>query len=168
MVLSEHPELLRGLLSGDVLFGTLDTFLVWKLTGGAVYATDYSNASATGLFDPFALRWASGIVPWLYGGFFPPHARLPPLRDTSGDFGACATDLFGAAIPIAAVVADQQAALFGECCFNAGECKVTLGTGGFLDVLTGPTCLASRNNLYPLVAWKIGPDVRVLGLCVCM
>jgi len=137
--------------SGDLLFGTVDTWLVWKYTKGRVHATDYSNISATGLYDPFSMKWS----PLLLKPFkLPGGLVLPEIRETSGDFGV--TDIFGGAIPIKCVVADQQAALFGEACFEKGSVKCTNGTGTFVDMNTGDEPLASINKLTPLIAWKMG------------
>jgi glycerol kinase len=136
--------------AGDLLFGTVDTWLVWKYTKGQVHASDFSNISATGMYDPFGMTWSSLLLkPFgLPGGVV-----LPELRETSGDFGR--TDVFGSPIPIRCVVADQQAALFGETCFEAGSVKCTNGTGTFIDMNTGDEPLASINKLTPLIAWKM-------------
>ncbi len=137
--------------SGDLLFGTVDTWLVWKYTGGKVHATDYSNVSATGMYDPFGMRWS----PLLLKPFgLPAGLVLPEIRETSGDFGT--TELFGDPIPIRSVVADQQAALFGEACFEPGSVKCTNGTGSFIDMNTGEEPMASVHKLTPLIAWRIG------------
>lgn len=136
--------------SGDLLFGTVDTWLVWKYTGGKVHATDYSNVSATGMYDPFGMRWSTLLLkPFgLPGGLV-----FPEIRETSGDFGI--TEVFGEPIPIRSVVADQQAALFGEACFEPGSVKCTNGTGSFIDMNTGGEPMASICKLTPLIAWKI-------------
>lgn len=137
--------------AGELLFGTLDSWLVWKYTRGKVHATDYSNVSATGMYDPFGMRWS----PLLLKPFgLPGGLRLPEIRETSGDFGS--TDAFGEPIPIRSVVADQQAALFGEACFEPGSVKCTNGTGSFIDMNTGEEPMASVHKLTPLIAWKIG------------
>jgi glycerol kinase len=137
--------------AGKLLFGTVDTWLVWKYTAGKVHATDFSNVSATGMFDPFGMKWSSQLLkPFgLPGGL-----KLPEIRETSGDFGV--TELFGGPIPIKSVVADQQAALFGEACFEEGNVKCTNGTGTFVDINTGDSAVASIHKLTPLVAWKMG------------
>ena len=137
--------------AGDLLFGTVDTWLVWKYTGGKVHATDFSNISATGMYDPFGMQWSSLL---LKPFDLPGDLVLPEIRETSGDFGT--TDVFGAPISIKCVVADQQAALFGETCFDAGSVKCTNGTGTFVDMNTGDEPLASINKLTPLIAWKMG------------
>lgn len=136
--------------AGDLLFGTVDTWLVWKYTKGNVHATDYSNVSATGMYDPFGMRWS----PTLLKPFgLPGDLILPEIKDTSGDFGM--TDVFGGPIPIRCVVADQQAALFGEACFETGSVKCTNGTGTFIDMNTGDEPMASINRLTPMIAWKM-------------
>ena len=135
---------------GDLLFGTVDTWLLWKYTKGAVHATDYSNISNTGMYDPFGMRWSSLLLK-PFG--LPGDLVLPEIRETSGDFGV--TDVFGGSIPIRSVVADQQAALFGEACFEAGRVKCTNGTGTFIDMNTGDAPMASINQLTPMIAWKM-------------
>lgn len=136
--------------SGDLLFGTVDCWLVWKYTGGRVHATDYSNVSATGMFDPFQLKWSSELMKHFD---LPGDVTLPEIRETNGDFGT--TDVFGEPLPIKCVVADQQAALFGEACFDLGSVKCTNGTGTFVDMNTGEEPIASINKMTPLVAWKM-------------
>jgi glycerol kinase len=136
--------------AGDLLFGTVDTWLVWKYTKGQVHATDFSNISATGMYDPFGMQWSSLL---LKAFNLPGDLVLPEIRETSGDFGT--TEAFGAPIPISCVVADQQAALFGETCFEAGSVKCTNGTGTFVDMNTGDAALASIHKLTPLIAWKM-------------
>jgi glycerol kinase len=143
--------------SGDLLFGTVDTWLVWKYTGGRVHATDYSNISATGLYDPFGMKWNSLLFK-LFG--VPAGLVLPEIRDTNADFGV--TELFGEPIPIKSVVADQQAALFGEACFERGSVKCTNGTGTFIDMNTGPEALASINKLTPMIAWRMGGETTYM------
>ncbi|KAK2155686.1 hypothetical protein LSH36_233g02016 [Paralvinella palmiformis] len=134
----------------QVYFGCIETWLLWKLTKGKVYATEYSCASTTGLFDPFQLGW-SGVVSHVSKV---PLNILPPIKDTSGQFGICDPDIFGAAIPITAIIADQQSATFGQCCFNVGDVKCTMGTGTFIDCNTGHKSHASIAGFYPLVGWK--------------
>jgi len=114
--------------SGDILAGTIDTWLIWRLTNGAVHATDPSNASRTMLYDINRLEWS----PELGDLFGVPGKMLPEVRPSSGDFGVAAAEWFGSAIPIRGVAGDQQAALFGQGCWNAGEGKNTYGTGAFL------------------------------------
>lgn len=138
-------------------WGTIDSWIIWNLTGGTIHATDYSNASATGLMDPFTLTWSSTIR----GVFGIPGQILPEIRDTRGDFGS--TRLFGGGeIPIRAVIADQQASLYGQCCFEHGEMKCTNGTGSFIDLNTGKKPFASKRRLYPLVAWRVNSQTTYM------
>ncbi|KAM6198854.1 glycerol kinase 5 isoform 2-T2 [Sarcoramphus papa] len=139
-------------------FGTVDTWLLYRLTKGSVYATDYSNASATGVFEPFTKCWN----PTLCNLLSIPMSIYPPVKDTSFNFGSADSEIFGVPIPIMAVVADQQSAMFGECCFHPGDVKLTMGTGGFWNVNTGERLFASRRGLYPLIGWKIGEEVVYL------
>ena len=137
----------------QVAWGTIDSWILWNLSGGKLHVTDYSFASSTGILDPFTLKW-NGIVRSL---FDIPDKILPELRDTRSDFGV--TTLFGdGPIPIRAVIADQQASLYGQCCFVRGDMKCTNGTGSFIDINTGGKPFASRRRLYPLVAWRIDGD----------
>jgi putative glycerol kinase 5 len=156
----DHDEKLRQRVAErQVMFGCLDTWLLWQLTGHKVYATDYSNASVTTIFDPFLMEWST-VVSKIVG--IPLHI-LPPVKDTSGLFGECVPELFGAAIPITAIVADQQGAMFGQCAFNVGDVKCTMGTGTFIDCNTGNKPHASISGLYPLIAWKIGDEVTFVA-----
>ena len=138
-VLQNIPHIRLKAVEGDALYGTLDTYLVWKLTGGKVHATDASNACITGFYDPFLMKWAD----WALHMFDIPPSMLPTVKDTNGDFGTTSAHLFGASIPIRAVVGDQQAAMFGECCFREGDVKCTLGTGTFININTGDQPFAS-------------------------
>ncbi|MDD3537140.1 MAG: glycerol kinase GlpK [Eubacteriales bacterium] len=133
------------------LFGTVDTWLLWNLTGGSVHATDYSNASRTMLFNIHTLEWD----PELLDLFGIPSAMLPDVRPSSGSFGETRSDLFGGAIPIGGVAGDQQAALFGQTCFQKGEAKNTYGTGCFLLMNTGREPVASHNGLLTTIAWGL-------------
>ncbi len=141
---------------GDLLFGTVDTWLVWNLTGGKVHATDYSNASAIALYDSFALKWNK-----LFLDIFDiPEEILPEVRETAGDFGVA--KIMGGEMEIKSVVADQQAALFGEGCFGEGEVKCTHGTGSFIDMNVGRKPRASRHKLIPLIAWRINGKIAYM------
>nr|XP_054770774.1 putative glycerol kinase 5 [Lytechinus pictus] len=151
----------EDLQKGEVLFGTIDTWLVWKMTKGKVHATDLSNISCTGLYDLYVSRWNS--IHMSYLGL--PSSLLPEIRDTSGDFGICDPVLFGVEIPIKAVVGDQQAALFGQCCFRSGDMKITLGTGAFTVVNTGKMPSVPAQGAYPLIGWKIKDDVCYITEC---
>ena len=138
---------------GDLLFGTVDSWLVWKLTGGAVHITDYTNASRTMLFDIQRLCWDEHICQRL--GI--PMEMLPQVRDSSQIYGS--TDLQGTQLPIAGVAGDQQAALFGQACFAPGEAKNTYGTGCFLLMNTGNQLCRSQNGLLSTIA--VGLDGQV-------
>ncbi|XP_063162720.1 putative glycerol kinase 5 [Candoia aspera] len=157
-VLQHLSEVEQAVKDGDCCFGTVDTWLLYKLTKGAVYATDYSNASSTALLDPFKLQWSVLIGKLLSI----PISLFPPIEDTSHIFGSVDAEIFGVPIAIAALVADQQAAMFGQCCFDTGDIKVTMGTGSFWDINTGNKIHVSKKGLYPLVGWKIGQEVTYL------
>ncbi|KAK3699395.1 hypothetical protein QZH41_018550 [Actinostola sp. cb2023] len=154
-VLKHHNELRRKAENGSLLFATIDTWLLWKLTRNRHHITDYSNASSTGMFDPFVLEWSSLLTSLLNI----PVSILPKIVDTCGTICDSAKEIFGAPIPIKAVVADQQSAMFGQCCFDVGDVKCTFGTGTFIDVNTGKFPHASIAGLYPLVGWKIGSEI---------
>ncbi len=139
---------------GDLAFGTVDTFLLWRLTAGAVHATDVSNASRTLLFDIHRLAWDEELVA-LVGV---PAAILPEVRPSSGLFGETAPDLFGRPLPITALAGDQQAATFGQACFEPGQAKNTYGTGAFLLLNIGDGPRASANGLLSTVGWQLAPD----------
>lgn len=136
--------------AGELAFGTVDSWLVWNLTGGKVHVTDASNASRTMLFDITKGDWDDEL-PKL---FEVPHSMLPEVRSSSEVYGV--TTLFGAPIPIAGIAGDQQAALFGQACTKPGMAKNTYGTGCFMLMNTGTKRIASKNNLLTTVAWRIG------------
>ena len=138
---------------GEVLFGTVDSWLLWKLTNGAVHVTDCTNASRTMLFDIHKLDWDDTLLDALDI----PRAMLPEVRGSSEIYGY--TDIQGVKVPIAGIAGDQQAALFGQTCFTRGEAKSTFGTGGFLLMNTGEKPVFSQNGLVTTVAW--GLDGRV-------
>ncbi len=142
--------------AGELMFGTVDTWLIYKLTGGRVHATDYSNASRTMLFNIHTLDWDDELLAL----FDIPRAILPKLCPSSHLFGTSDTALFGREIPIASAIGDQQAALFGQGCFRPGDAKNTYGTGGFLLMNTGETPTLSDNGLVTSVAWGIGDKVN--------
>ncbi len=137
---------------GELAFGTIDSWLLWKLTDGVVHATDPSNASRTLLFNLQTGRWDDELL----GILDVPFALLPEVRSSSDDFGATAGDHFGAPIRIRGVAGDQQAALFGQNCFTRGLAKNTYGTGCFLLMNIGPQPAPSRHRLLTTVAWKTG------------
>ena len=136
--------------AGQLAFGTVDSWLVWNLTGGSVHVTDASNASRTMLFDIAAGEWDDELLQ-IFGV---PRSMLPAVRSSSEVYGD--TTLFGAPMPIAGIAGDQQAALFGQGCTKPGMAKNTYGTGCFMLMNTGAKRIASRNNLLTTVAWRIG------------
>ncbi|HSO30234.1 MAG TPA: glycerol kinase GlpK [Candidatus Sulfomarinibacteraceae bacterium] len=139
--------------AGGLAFGTVDSFLTWRLTGGRIHATDVSNASRTLLFDIGRLAWDDELL----GHVGVPRTLLPEVVPTSGVLGETETSMFGRPIPIAALAGDQQAATFGQACFRPGETKVTYGTGAFLLLNVGEAPVASRNRLLSTVLWQLGP-----------
>jgi glycerol kinase len=139
---------------GEVLFGTVDTWLIWKLTGGAVHVIDYTNASRTMIFDIHELDWD----PVLLEALDIPRQMLPDVRPSSSVYGT--TNIQGAAVPIAGDAGDQQAALFGQCCFDRGEAKNTYGTGCFLLMNTGAEPYESKNGLLTTIAASLPGRVQ--------
>lgn len=140
-----------------LLFGTIDTWLLWRLTNGEIHATDVTNASRTCLFNIHTLDWDDELLD-LWGV---KRSMLPEIKNTSGFFGYVDKQhFFNNTCPITALVGDQQAALFGESCFEKGEIKNTYGTGGFILVNTGDSPILSNNGLLSTVAWKIGDEVK--------
>src|SRR6186713_2433545 len=137
---------------GEVLFGTIDTFLIWRLTGGRVHVTDVSNASRTLLFNIHTLQWDDELLKLLDV----PRAMLPEVRSSSEVYGTTDPEVFGAAVPIAGDAGDQQAALFGQACFEPGSAKNTYGTGCFMLLNIGGQPRASRHKLLTTVGWQIG------------
>ena len=136
---------------GELAFGTIDSFLIWRLTGGEVHATDATNASRTLLFDIHKGCWDEKLCA-LFGV---PMAMLPDVRDCAADYGATTPDLFGAAIPIRGVAGDQQAATIGQACFSPGMIKSTYGTGCFALMNTGAVAVASKNRLLTTIACQL-------------
>ena len=134
--------------NGDLAFGTIDTWLIWNLTRGEVHATDYTNASRTMMFDIHKLDWDQKILDY----FKIPKNMLPKVKPSSGIFGYTEVGMFGESIPIAGAAGDQQSALFGQCCFDAGEVKNTYGTGCFLLMNTGEKAVTSENGLLTTIA----------------
>lgn len=141
---------------GQLLFGTVETWLIWKLTGGKVHVTDYSNASRTMLYNIVDLKWDEEILELL--GI--PASMLPEVKPSSFIYGKTMPDLFGKSIPIAGAAGDQQAALFGQTCFNKGDAKNTYGTGCFLLMNTGDKPVFSKNGLVTTIAWGIDGKVE--------
>ena len=132
-IASHRPDIADALAAGDVLWGTVDTWLLWRLTGGAAYATDYSNASRTMLLDIGALDWDAGLAD-LFGLDL---AAMPQLLPSGGRFGECLEEHFGTVLPVTAMLGDQQASLFGHGCLKRGDLKSTYGTGAFVWMNTG-------------------------------
>ena len=141
--------------AGELLFGTVETWLIWKLTKGGVHVTDYSNASRTMLFNINTLEWDDEILQELQI----PKIMLPEVKPSSCIYGEADPGFFGGPIPIGGAAGDQQAALFGQTCFKPGEAKNTYGTGCFLLMNTGEKPVFSRNGLVTTIAW--GLDGRV-------
>ena len=160
-ILDAQPALRERAERGELAFGTVDSFLIWRLTGGRVHATDVSNASRTLLFDIHRLAWDDELLDIIRV----PRAMLLELRPTSGSFGETEASLFGRPIPIAAAAGDQQAATFGQACFEPGQAKNTYGTGAFLVRNTGTEAVASAHGLLTTVAWQLaagGPATYAL------
>ena len=147
-ILDEVPGARKRAQNGELLFGTVDTWLIWKLTGGKVHVTDYTNASRTMLFDIHKLSWDKKMLEY----FDIPEQMLPQVRPSSEIYGYSDPSLTGTEIPIAGIAGDQQAALFGQCCFKAGEMKNTYGTGCFLLMNTGKEPVVSKNGLLTTLA----------------
>ncbi len=137
--------------NGELLFGTVETWLIWKLTGGKVHVTDYSNASRTMLFNIQTLQWDDEILQELQI----PKSMLPEAKPSSCVYGETAAQFFGGPIPIGGAAGDQQAALFGQTCFEAGEAKNTYGTGCFMLMNTGEAPVYSKNGLVTTIAWGL-------------
>ena len=135
--------------AGDLAFGTIDSFLIWRLTGGRVHATDATNASRTLLFDIHTQQWDDTLLTL----FDVPRSVLPEVRDSAADFGTTAVEILGHGIPIAGVAGDQQAATVGQACFASGMVKSTYGTGCFAVMNTGAEAVRSRHRLLTTIAW---------------
>lgn len=156
-LLDNVPGARRRAEAGELLFGTIDTWLLWRLTGGRVHATDPSNASRTLLFNLQKLAWDDELLAL----FAVPRAMLPEVRPSSGRFGYSEPGLLGeAAVPICGVVGDQQAATFGQACFVPGRAKLTYGTGGFLLMPVGSQPVLPESGLLATVAWEEGGQVE--------
>ena len=140
---------------GELLFGTIETWLIWKMTGGKAHVTDYSNACRTMLFDINTLQWDEELCNLL--GI--PMCMLPKPVECSAYYGDTINELFGGPIPITGAAGDQQAALFGEACFKAGDVKSTYGTGNFLLLNTGDKPVTSNNGLLTTIAWGLNGKV---------
>lgn len=154
-ILDNVPGAARRAADGELLFGTVDTFLIWRLSRGSIYVTDYSNASRTMLFNINALCWDEEILAELRI----PASMLPPVRPSSQVYGLAATKLLGDELPIAGAAGDQQAATFGQACYTSGQVKNTYGTGCFMLMNTGQSPVLSKHNLLATIGWGVGDEV---------
>lgn len=155
-ILDNVPGAREKAESGQLLFGTIETWLIWKLTAGRVHATDYTNASRTMLFNINTLEWDDEILSLLNI----PKCMLPEVKPSSGIFGETDAEIFGAPIKIAGAAGDQQCSLFGQACFEKGDAKNTYGTGCFLLINTGDKPVFSKNGLVTTIAWGEGGKVN--------
>ena len=154
-LLDTHDGLRQRAERGEILFGTVDSWLIWRLTGGRCHVTDVSNASRTLLLNIHDRQWDDELLQLLDI----PRAMLPEVRSSSEVYGETDAQWFGGPIPIAGDAGDQQAATFGQCCFEVGAAKNTYGTGCFVLLNTGETPVASNNNLITTIGWQVGDDV---------
>jgi glycerol kinase len=150
-LLDTVPGLRRRAEAGEIAFGTIDSFLLWRLSGGTRHATDVTNAARTMLFDIRRFAWDRQLL----DAFEIPRAILPEVLDTGADFGSTMPELFGAAIPVAAMAGDQQAALIGQACFEPGMIKSTYGTGAFALLNIGSKPTRSRHRLLTTIAYRL-------------
>ena len=141
---------------GNLLFGTVDSWLIWKLTGGKVHVTDYSNASRTMLYNIRSLKWDDKMLKVMDV----PESLLPKVRPSSEVYGETLPEFFGASIPIAGIAGDQQAALFGQACHSSGMAKNTYGTGCFMLMNTGTKPVTSKSGLLTTIAWGLNGEVH--------
>ncbi|HVB15737.1 MAG TPA: glycerol kinase GlpK [Stellaceae bacterium] len=153
-LLDAIPGLRERAAAGEIAFGTIDSFLLWHLTGGQLHATDMTNAARTMLFDLNRLAWNDDLL----AAFEIPRALLPEPRDSDADFASTVPALFGDAIPIAGVAGDQQAALIGQACFRPGMVKSTYGTGAFALLHTGAEPAVSHHGLLTTIAYRLGGE----------
>ena len=154
-ILDNVPDAQKLADEGKLAFGTVDSWLIWKLTDGKVHATDYSNASRTMLYNIKELCWDDELLKI----FSIPRSMLPEVKPSASIFGYTECGILGAKIPIGGVAGDQQAALFGQCCFDAGDIKNTYGTGAFLLMNTGCEPKITQSGLLTTIAWGIGNEV---------
>ena len=155
-LLDNTPGARRRAAAGKLLFGTIDTWLIWKLTGGRVHVTDYTNASRTMLYNIRELKWDEELLHLLDV----PASMLPEVKPSSCVYGKTDFELLGGEIPIAGAAGDQQCALFGQCCFEPGQMKNTYGTGCFLLMNTGHEIVKSQNGLVTTIAASVDGDVQ--------
>ncbi len=154
-LLDSIDGLRRRAEAGEILFGTVDSYLIWRLTGGKVHVTDYSNASRTLMYNIHTLDWDDELLQIL--GV--PRVMLPEVRPSSQVYGETSAELFGEKIPVAGDAGDQQAATFGQACFEEGSAKNTYGTGCFLLLNTGNTAVTSESGLLTTIGWGLGDEV---------
>lgn len=155
-ILDHVPGARERAENGELLFGTVDTWLIWNLTKGAAHVTDYTNASRTMLFDIHRLCWDQELLDY----FRIPACMLPQVKPSSHVYGYTATEVLGGEVPIAGAAGDQQAALFGQCCFHPGDVKNTYGTGCFMLMNTGTKAVDSENGLLTTIAASVGDEVE--------
>ncbi|KAB7502514.1 putative glycerol kinase 5 [Armadillidium nasatum] len=149
-ILENNKKVKEAINKKTLMFGTIDTWLVYQLTNGKVYATDPSNASGTGIYDPYLKEWSGFLIKLINL----PKDIFPKVRNTYGKLADISPQHFGASIPITAVISDQGAAMFGGCGFDQGDVKITLGTGAFFDLNTGHEPHTSINGIYPVIGWE--------------
>jgi len=155
-ILENIPDARSRAEQGELIFGTIDTWLLWKLTGGKIHVTDCSNASRTMLYNIHELKWDKDILNY----FDIPESVLPVVRTSSEIYGYTDPDLLGTEIPIAGMAGDQQAALFGQTCFDVGAAKNTYGTGCFLLLNTGSQAVESQHGLLTTIAWNVNGQIN--------
>ena len=155
-ILDNVPEARKKAENGELLFGTIDTWLIWKLTGGRLHITDYSNASRTMLYNIFDLKWDDEIL----GRLNIPSVMLPKVTPSSCAYGECDSSIFGGPVIISGIAGDQQASLFGQACYTPGMVKNTYGTGCFMLMNTGEKPIQSQNGLLTTIAWGIDNKIE--------
>lgn len=151
-ILKNVPAAKTAAEKGDLLFGTVDSWIIWKLSGGKLHLTDVSNASRTMLYNIYEQRWDKELL----GIFGIPERILPKVCSSSEYYGDCEAEFLGASLPVCGIAGDQQAALFGQLCHEKGTAKNTYGTGCFMLMNTGNDAVESKNGLLTTIAWKIG------------
>ena len=156
--LDNNQDIRKRCFDGEILFGTLDSWFVYKLTGGEKHVTDVSNAAASSLYNPFKLEWNKIICDL----FNIPIQIFPEVLDNNSDFGTTHKSIFDSPIPIKCTMGDQMAALFGHCCFHKGDVKISQGSGSFVDLNVGKKAKVSKRGLFPLIAWSIDGQVTYM------
>jgi glycerol kinase len=154
-ILDSVPGAREAAAAGHIAFGTVDSFLIWRLSGGRLHLTDATNASRTALYDIGKGRWDEALCEM----FTVPMSVLPEVRDSAGDFGHSDPDVLGQSLPIRGVAGDQQAALIGQACFAAGDVKSTYGTGAFLMLNTAQRLVSSKNRLLGTIAYRLNGEI---------